>query len=62
MLEHPLTRQCIALRLQIARLHRWPGGYIIKTFRSVLSAGRLQQQLYRRYLAGIPGEIAADLR
>ena len=59
--EHPLTRQGFAFRLEVARRDCRPGRDIVKSVASGARVGRREQHLDRRHFAGEAGKVVAEL-
>jgi len=60
--EHPLLRERVVFRLQIALRDRGPGRQIVERIASSASAGRPEKKLYRRHFARERGEMTSEIR
>ena len=59
--EHALAGERFALCFEVSGRSRRPRRHIIKTDVIAVAPRWLQQQLHRRHLSGVAGEIAAEL-
>jgi hypothetical protein len=60
--QHALLRERVMFRLQIASRDRGPGRQIVERIASGATAGRPEEQLYRRYFARERIEMTSEIR